>query len=57
MNDFSSDKILSEYARLNELSWRDADVCEVCGMMFTEVGETCAIPKCPIENISDDETT
>lgn len=55
MNDFSSDKILSEYVRLNELSWRDADVCEVCGMMFSEVGETCGIPKCPIENINDDD--
>lgn len=49
MNDFSSDYILDQYAKLNEISWRDNDVCEVCGMRFDEVGDDCIIPKCPIE--------
>lgn len=47
MNDFSSDKILDAYRQLNEISWRDEDVCSVCGMRFDEIGNDCLIPKCP----------
>lgn len=50
MNDFSSDKILSEYAKLNNISWRDQDVCPVCGMFYSEVGDDCAIEACPSLN-------
>ena len=55
MNDFSSDKILETYARLNELSWRDNDVCPTCGMMYSEVGGDCVIETCPNVKSEDNE--
>lgn len=58
MNDFSSDKILDTYARLNSLTWRDADCCSSCGMFYSEVGDSCKVPLCPLleeEKIKEDD--
>lgn len=56
MSDFSSDKILESYRMLNEISWRDADVCPMCGMCYSEVGDDCAIEACPsINEIKEDD--
>lgn len=60
MSDFSSDYILEQYQKLNEINWsEDKDVCWVCGYRQEELSH-CDHKECPYkkdsEKIPDEES-